>query len=167
MNTVIVSASAAGAPMIGFWDTTIGRAQPVVRLGEVILTTAGKGQRALPVTLVQAYAQHDDSASLLGDSLSHEDVLAAIVGENSSFGEDLELERKERYNELLEEVRCGHLSRVAAERMRMRLSQRELAERAGMRQPNISRLEKLTATMSVRSARRLSAVFGIDYRELL
>ncbi|NOZ22406.1 MAG: helix-turn-helix transcriptional regulator, partial [Planctomycetes bacterium] len=76
--------------------------------------------------------------------------------------------RRARYLELLAEVEANRLSRLTAERLRVRMTQAELAKRAGMAQPNISRLEKPGAAMSVSTARKLGKALGLDdYRVLL
>jgi transcriptional regulator with XRE-family HTH domain len=65
-------------------------------------------------------------------------------------------------------VKGGELSRITAERIRVGLTQAELAERAGMLQPNISRLEKSDDSMTVPTAKKLARALGLDdYKELL
>ncbi len=74
----------------------------------------------------------------------------------------------ERYGQLLSQVAAGRLNRITAERLHQGLTQNELASRTGMRQPNISRLERLGTTMHVVTAQRLAMALGLDdYRELL
>lgn len=74
----------------------------------------------------------------------------------------------ELYQESLAAVEAGELSRITAERIRLGLTQAELAERAGMVQPNISRLEKPGAPIAVSTAKKLARVFGLDdYKVLL
>jgi transcriptional regulator with XRE-family HTH domain len=75
---------------------------------------------------------------------------------------------EELYRESLRAVEAGQLSRIAAERLRLGITQADLAERAEMQQPNISRLERPRAAMTVSTARRLARALGMDdYRDLL
>jgi DNA-binding XRE family transcriptional regulator len=75
--------------------------------------------------------------------------------------------RRERYRELLREAKAGSLSRAYVERIHHRMSQSELAKRLNTQQPNISRMERTGHTIRVQMAKRLAAVFEIDYREFL
>jgi ribosome-binding protein aMBF1 (putative translation factor) len=75
---------------------------------------------------------------------------------------------EELYQGALAAVQSGELSRITAERVRLGLTQAELAERAGMLQPNISRLEKPGAPIAVSTAKKLAGVLGLDdYKVLL
>ena len=76
--------------------------------------------------------------------------------------------KKLRFNELLEDVKRGRISRLTAERIRANLSQKELADRCGIPQANISRMERVGYEMRVSSARRIAAALGMsDHRDLL
>ncbi len=97
-----------------------------------------------------------------------QDLEAQFRAEDPCFEAEMARARDRRYAELLAEVRAGRLSRITAERLKRRWSQVDLANRAGMRQPNIARLERQGASISVRTAQRLAKTFGLaDYRELL
>jgi ribosome-binding protein aMBF1 (putative translation factor) len=97
-----------------------------------------------------------------------DDLEAEFRAEDPEFDAEMAKARDRRYAELLAEVKASRLSRITAERLKRQWTQGELAERAGMHQSNIARLERLGAPISVRSARRLAGVLGLeDYRELL
>ena len=96
------------------------------------------------------------------------DLVRRAEAANPDFKEHLRGAKEKRYKELLAEVRAGRLSRITAERLRLGMTQVELATRSGIAQPNISRLEKPGAPVSVSTARRLAEALGIDdYKELL
>ena len=103
------------------------------------------------------------------DSLaSLEDLTERFRKEDPAFDRYMAAARRARYEELLHEVAAGQLSRLTAERLRAGLTQSELAERAGMAQPNISRLERPGASMTVATARKLGEALGLDdYKVLL
>jgi DNA-binding XRE family transcriptional regulator len=97
-----------------------------------------------------------------------QDLFARFRRADPAFDREIEKARTRRYKDLLKEVRKGKMARLMAERLRCRLTQAELAERAGMKQPNISRLERANAVMSVATAKRLAEALGLtDYRVLL
>lgn len=96
------------------------------------------------------------------------DLVARMRSADPSFDEHLRVAEGVRHGELLAGVAAGRLSRITAERLRLGMTQEELAGRVGMAQPNISRLEKPGAPLSVATARRLAAALEIsDYRDLL
>ena len=85
-----------------------------------------------------------------------------------AFDEHYAAAEEELYQESLEAVRAGKLSRIAAERIRIGITQAELANRANMLQPNISRLEKSGASMNVATAKKIAEALGLDdYKALL
>ena len=99
---------------------------------------------------------------------SLEELSERFRKEDPAFDRRMASARRARYEELLDEVAAGLLRRLTAERLRAGLTQSELAERAGMAQPNISRLEKPGAPMTVTTARKLGEALGLDdYKVLL
>jgi ribosome-binding protein aMBF1 (putative translation factor) len=97
-----------------------------------------------------------------------DDVIAQLRAKDPTLDDRLEAARRTRYRKLLEEASAGRISRITVERLRLGMTQAELAARAGMAQPNVSRLEKPGAAVSVGAARRLAGALGLaDYRELL
>ena len=97
-----------------------------------------------------------------------DEVTTELREKHRGFDDQLATARKERHKELLEEVRAARLSRLTAERIYRRMTQSELAARAGMKQANISRLEHSKSVMSVSSAQRLAKALGLaDYKALL
>jgi DNA-binding XRE family transcriptional regulator len=89
-------------------------------------------------------------------------------GDDPEFDQCLAEAKSERYLELLGEVEAGRITRLTAERVQAGLTQAELAARAGLQQPNISRLEKPGAGMSRDTAMKLARALGIEsYRVLL
>ncbi len=97
-----------------------------------------------------------------------QDLLASFRAGDPTFDRKFSRARVGMYKTLLQRVRKGKITRLAAERIRCRLTQAELADRVGMKQPNISRLEQPDAVMSINTAKRLARVLGLDdYRILL
>ena len=73
----------------------------------------------------------------------------------------------ELYIELYQEVLAGKLNRVKYYRLVNNLDQKTLAQRSGIKQPNISRLEKPDYTADADTYKKLAKVFKINYKELL
>ena len=128
------------------------------RVDVVFFDSETTTSKPAPVT----FDEHLASLSTLSD------LLAASRRLHSGFDQYLLRARQARYQDYLREVRKGNMSRLTAERLRCRLTQGELAETAGMKQPNISRWEQPGTSMSVRTAKRLAKALGLeDYRVLL
>ena len=99
---------------------------------------------------------------------SLDDLIDDFRAEDPAFDEHYAAAGQELYSESLAAVEAGKLSRITAERLRLGITQAELAERAGMLQPNISRLEKPGTSISVPTAKKLAAALGLDdYKVLL
>ena len=99
---------------------------------------------------------------------SLDDLVEEMRASDPSFDDEFHEAEERRFEELLAEVDAGRLSRITAERLRLGLTQSELAELAGMRQPNISRLENPGAPIAIETAKRLAEGLGLeDYRVLL
>lgn len=99
---------------------------------------------------------------------SLEDLVARWRGRNPKFEGLLQAAREKQYREMLAEVEAGRISRIRAERWRLRWTQAQLADRAGLKQANVSRLEKPSTRLSIRTAKRLAEALGMpDYKELL
>jgi ribosome-binding protein aMBF1 (putative translation factor) len=97
-----------------------------------------------------------------------QDLKERLRAKDPDHEEHLATSRHRRYLQLLEEVEANRLSRLTAERLRLRLTQAELAEMVGMAQSNISRLEKPRAVMRISTAERLAKALELDdYRVLL
>ena len=96
------------------------------------------------------------------------DLMEDARREDPEFDAHYTAADEELFRESLAAVDAGKLSRLTAERIRLGLTQAELAERAGMLQPNISRLEKPGAPIAVSTAKKLARVLGLeDYKVLL
>ncbi|HNX48700.1 MAG TPA: helix-turn-helix transcriptional regulator [Thermoanaerobaculaceae bacterium] len=114
-----------------------------------------------PVRL-ETYEEHIAGLTTLDGLL---DKLRAV---HPNFDAALATAEEESYAHSLAMVRDGVLTRLHAERLRARLTQGELAAKAGLRQPNISRYEKVGVAMSIRTAKRLAAALELaDYKVLL
>lgn len=99
---------------------------------------------------------------------SLEDLVARWRAGSPGFDDALAAAREAQYRGMLAEVEAGSMSRVRAERLRLRWTQAQLADRAGLQQANVSRLERPSARPSIATAKRLAEALGIaDYRELL
>jgi hypothetical protein len=131
---------------------------------------AQRGKTAPIVVLVaSAEAQGDQALDRhLAILPTLNDLAAEFRAADATFDQELERARQQRYHELLNEVEAGRFSRIVAERLVRGWTQTELAARAGMKQPNVARLERVGSAISVKTAKRLSMAFGLaDYRELL
>jgi putative transcriptional regulator len=62
---------------------------------------------------------------------------------------------------------CVHPNRVLLFRQRSGMTQREVADAAGMQREAISMLERGKRNLGIRVAKKLAVVFDVDYRELL
>ena len=108
------------------------------------------------------FESHVASLPTLGD------LMEDYRREDPEFDKHYEAADEELYKESLAAVGAHQLSRITVERLRQGISQAELAERAGMLQPNISRLEKPGATMTVSTAKKLASALELDdYKVLL
>ncbi len=117
---------------------------------------------SLPSEAVREYERHVRSLPTL------DAVLTKLRERHATFDASVRDAREEAYRAALSAVAEGRMTRLHAERLRAGLTQSELAERAGMLQPNVSRQEKVGTPMSVGTAKRLARALGIaDYRELL
>jgi HTH-type transcriptional regulator/antitoxin HipB len=129
-----------------------------------LLYSTGSPKDMLHIVRVEADPFEAHVASL--PTLS--DLIEDARREDPEFDAHYAAADEELYRESLAAVEAGELSRITAERIRLGLTQAELAERAGMRQPNISRLEKPGAPIAVSTAKKLARVFGLDdYKVLL
>jgi ribosome-binding protein aMBF1 (putative translation factor) len=97
-----------------------------------------------------------------------DDLIQESRAQDPAFDAHYAAAEEQLYADALAEVSAGTLSRVTAERLRLGLTQAELADRAGMLQPNVSRLERSGAPISVVTARKLARALGLDdYKVLL
>ena len=94
------------------------------------------------------------------------DVIAKYTATNKG---KLAMEKAEDelHKELYQEVLAGKLNRVKYYRLVNNLDQKTLAQRSGIKQPNISRLEKSGYTADADTYKKLAKVFKINYKELL
>ena len=125
-----------------------------------------------PNILIYAEPETDSPYESFDEHIKKQSTLREMIQEfqatDPGFEAELRRAREERSIELLADVQAGRLSRITAERLMRRWTQEELAQKAHMRQPNIARLEKPGASISVQTAKRIAKVFGMDdYRELL
>lgn len=74
---------------------------------------------------------------------------------------------KELHEELRQEVLDGRLNKVKYYRLVNNIDQKTLAQLSGIKQPNISRLEKPGYTADADTYKKLASVFNINYKELL
>jgi DNA-binding XRE family transcriptional regulator len=95
-------------------------------------------------------------------------LIEGCRAQDPAFDEHYTAADQKLYEEALAAARAGTLSRITAERLRLGITQAELAHRTGMLQPNISRLEKPGASTRVATAKKLARALGLDdYKVLL
>lgn len=73
----------------------------------------------------------------------------------------------ELHDELYREVLAGKLNRVKYHRLVNNMDQKTLAKLSGVKQPNISRIERPGYTADAETYKKLAKVFNINYKELL
>jgi DNA-binding XRE family transcriptional regulator len=97
---------------------------------------------------------------------SLDDLIAQLTsteaGRRAYEQADREWERKAQ-----ELIANRRLSRLRYRRIKAGLTQEVLAERAGIKQPNLQRLERPSYRGRLATYQRLAVVLGCDYRELL
>jgi len=71
------------------------------------------------------------------------------------------------HRELYQEVLDGKLNRIKYYRLLNNMDQKTLAQLSGIKQPNISRLERPGYTADRATYNKLAKVFNINYKELL
>lgn len=145
---------------------------PPMMYGSVPTTSRGY-LRICPITV---HKRHPEVSSLrvppvvAGDPYvgltSLDDVIAHLtsteVGRRAYEQADREWEQKAE-----ELIAKGRLSRLRYWRIKAGLTQEALADRAGIKQPNLQRLERPSYRGRLATYQRLAAVLGCDYRELL
>lgn len=109
-----------------------------------------------PVLAADSYA----GLTSLDDVITH--LTSTERGRRAYERADREWERKAK-----ELIVKGRLSRLRYRRIKAGLTQEALAERAGIKQPNLQRLERPSYRGRLATYQRLADVLGCDYRELL
>lgn len=109
-----------------------------------------------PVLAADPYA----GLTSLDDVIAH--LTSTEMGRRAYERADREWERKAK-----ELIVKGRLSRLRYRRIKAGLTQEALAERAGIKQPNLQRLERPSYRGRLATYQRLADVLGCDYRELL
>lgn len=69
--------------------------------------------------------------------------------------------------DMWQEVLDKKISKIKYYRIINELTQQSLAEKLGLKQPNIARLEKTGYTPDIQTLKKLADIFRIDYKELL
>lgn len=94
------------------------------------------------------------------------DIIEEITATNE--GKRLWQEAQEKVNsELWEEVIQGSISRIKYFRIIRGFTQKELADKASMKQPDIARIEKPGHKGHIATYEKLAEVLGIEYKELM
>lgn len=69
--------------------------------------------------------------------------------------------------DMWQEVLDRKISKIKYYRIINELTQQSLAEKLGMQQPNMARIEKIGYVPDMQTFKKLAEIFGIDYKELL
>jgi DNA-binding XRE family transcriptional regulator len=96
--------------------------------------------------------------------------LSAMVGEFTSTPEGRKAWEgawREQFDEWRELVRQGKMSRIKYYRLINGMDQAGLAEKLGIAQPNVSRLEKPGYNVPAKTLQKLAAIFGVTMEELI
>lgn len=95
-----------------------------------------------------------------------DDIIAKYTA--TEAGKEAFLQAKQELNEeLRQEVLSGKLNKVKYYRLISTMDQRTLSKRTGIKQSNISRVERLGYRADVETYKKIAEVFNIDYKELL
>ena len=78
-----------------------------------------------------------------------------------------QLAEQELHGELRQEVLAGKLNKVKYYRLTSSMDQKTLSDRTGIKQSNLSRIERLGYEADVETYKKIAEVFNIDYKELL
>lgn len=92
--------------------------------------------------------------------------LEDFIGKHLSPAEQ-ELMWEDFKKDLWQEVVDGKISKVKYYRIIHKLTQKELARKLNMKQPNITRLERVGYRPNISTLEKLGKLFKIDYKELL
>ncbi len=86
----------------------------------------------------------------------------------SEDGRNLWKEAQDKVNaELWDEVVNGRMTRVKYFRIINNLTQKELAEKAHIKQPDVSRIEKAGYRGSIATYKKLADILNVNYKELM
>jgi ribosome-binding protein aMBF1 (putative translation factor) len=97
---------------------------------------------------------------------SEEEVFSRLFPDEESRRELAE--EQDRWNQMLiDRIRMGKVNPVRGWRILKGIDQKTLAKRTKIRQPNLSRMEKLGARPSLPSLKKVAKALKIDLKELL
>lgn len=101
------------------------------------------------------------------DDLTDIDDVIAKYTSTEKGKKALQKAEEELHKELHQQVMEGKLNRVKYYRLINNMDQKTLAKLSGIKQPNISRIEKLDYTADTDTYKKIAKGFKINYKELL
>jgi hypothetical protein len=100
------------------------------------------------------------------DLMDIDDIVAKYTATDQDKAELIQAE-KELHEELYQEVLKGNLNKVKYHRLIRNMDQQTLSKLSGIKQPNLSRIERYGYEADADTYKKIAAVFEIDYKELL
>lgn len=108
-----------------------------------------------------------DKTTYYCDELTDIDDIIAKYTSTEKGRKALQKAEEELHKELFQEVLAGKLNRVKYYRIVNNMDQKTIAKLSGIKQPNISRIEKIGYVADTNTYKKIAKVFKINYKELL
>jgi DNA-binding XRE family transcriptional regulator len=108
-----------------------------------------------------------DKITYYCDELADIDDIIAKYTSTEKGRKAFQRAEEELHKELYQEVLTGKLNKVKYYRIVNNMDQKTLARLSGIKQPNISRIEKIGYIADHNTYKKIAKVFKINYKELL
>jgi hypothetical protein len=122
-------------------------------------------KRVSPCTII--FFLPSDGVTYHCDDLTDIDDLIAKYTATDADKKAFQQAQQELHEELRQDVLAGKLNKVKYYRLISSMDQKMLSDLTGIKQSNISRIERLGYTADIDTYKKIAGVFNIDYKELL
>jgi DNA-binding Xre family transcriptional regulator len=102
-----------------------------------------------------------------GKSVLSEEEAIAILFPTANSKKMLQEATRRQHEIIKGKIRSSDLNPIRGWRMIREMDQTQLSEATGIRQPNLSRMERLGANSSISSLRKIAKALNISVKELL
>jgi len=116
---------------------------------------------------IYIYFAHEKRITQYSKQLTDIDDIITKYTSTKEGKEKWEKAEKELQEELLKKVLSGKMNKVKYYRIINKMDQKTLANLSGLKQPNISRIEKSGYIADTKTYEKIAKVFRINYKELL